>query len=83
MKVALSQEEESQCTFHRGNRGRGRRRRAEEDQAAGVTVKLARAVRLAGVSRLAAAGGCHKHPKKCGLDLVQLSIIAVAVKNPG
>jgi len=36
--------------------GRSRRRRAGEDQAAGVTVKLARAVRLAGASRLATAG---------------------------
>jgi hypothetical protein len=30
MKLALSQEEESQCTFHRGNVGKGRRRRAGE-----------------------------------------------------
>ncbi|HEV8327627.1 MAG TPA: hypothetical protein VGQ08_09090 [Nitrospiraceae bacterium] len=36
--------------------GRGRRRRAGEDQAAGVTVKLARAVCLAGDSRSATAG---------------------------
>ena len=47
MKLALSQDEESQCTFHGG----GRRRRAGEDQAAGVTVLLARTVRLAGDSR--------------------------------
>jgi len=39
MKLALSQEEESQCTFQGGNRGKGRRRRAEEDEAAGVSVE--------------------------------------------
>ena len=44
MKLALSQEEESQCTFQGGNRGKGRRGRAGEEEAAGVTVKLARAV---------------------------------------
>ena len=32
---------------------KGRRRRAEEDEAARVSVKLARVVRLAGVSRAA------------------------------
>jgi hypothetical protein len=38
-------------------RGRGRCRRAGEDEAAGVTDSLARAVRLAGASRSATAGG--------------------------
>jgi hypothetical protein len=36
MKLALSQEEESQRTVHGG----GRRRRAGEEQGAGVTVEL-------------------------------------------
>ena len=52
MKLALSRKEESQCTFQGGNRGKGRRRRAEEEEAAGVTVKL-RVVRLGGDSRSA------------------------------
>jgi len=56
MKLALSREEESQCTFQGGNLGKGRCRCAEEDEAARVSVKLARAVRLAGVSRSATAG---------------------------
>ena len=56
MKLALSQEEESQCAFQGGNEGSGRCRRAEEEQAAGVPVLLARAVRLAGVSWSAHAG---------------------------
>jgi hypothetical protein len=37
-------------------------RRAGEEEAAGVTVKLARAVRLAGASQSADAGECHKKP---------------------
>ena len=37
-------------------RGRGRRRRAGEEESAGVTALLARAVRLAGGSRSAPAG---------------------------
>ncbi len=41
--------------------GRGRRRRAAEEEAAGVTASLARAVRLAGESRLANAGGDNKN----------------------
>jgi hypothetical protein len=68
MKLALSQDEESQRTVHGGTRGRGRRWRAGEDQAAGVTVELARAVRLAGVSRSVTAGGCNKNiaGMRCG-----------------
>ena len=61
MKLALSQEEESQCTFPEETRNRGRRRRAGEGQAAGVTVELARAVRLEGASRSAIAGGSNKN----------------------
>jgi hypothetical protein len=44
----------------RKQEGKGRRR-AEEDQAAGVTVLLARAVRLEGVSRSVAGLGYHKN----------------------
>ena len=43
----------------------GRRRRAGEEQAAGVTVLLARAVRLAGASRSANAGGYNKNTIGC------------------
>jgi hypothetical protein len=50
MKLALSQAEESQCTFQGGNRKKARCGRSGEDQAARVTVELARAVRLGGVS---------------------------------
>ena len=57
MKLALSREEESQGTFHGGNLRQSRSRRGGEKQAAGVTVKLARVVRLAGDSRSANAGG--------------------------
>jgi len=63
MKLALSRKEESQCTFQGGNRGKDRRRRAGEDEAAGVTVQLARAVRHVGVSRsvTASTGYDKKH----------------------
>ena len=37
-----------------------------EEQAAGVTVLLARAVRLAGASRSATAGGDNKNTMGCG-----------------
>jgi hypothetical protein len=60
MKLVLSQEEESQRTVHGGNVGRGCCRRAGEEQAARVTVELARAVRLGGASRSARAVGYNK-----------------------
>ena len=68
MKLALTREEESQCTFQGGNEGSGRCRRAGEDLAAGVTVKLAQVVRLAGASRSATGGGCHNNLFECGED---------------
>jgi len=46
----------------------GRSRRAGEEQAAGVTVLLARAVRLAGASRSATAEACKKPLKECRSD---------------
>ena len=46
--------------------GEGRCRRAEEGQAAGVTVELARAVCLVGASRSVIAGGYNKNPIGCG-----------------
>ena len=58
MKLALTREEESQCTFQGGNEGSGRCRRAGEDLAAGVTVKLARVVRLAGVNPVGHCWDC-------------------------
>jgi hypothetical protein len=57
-----------------GSRGRGRR--AGEDQAAGVSVELARAVRLVGARLPAKANGYYKYTKggcgakEDGLDLV-------------
>jgi hypothetical protein len=66
--VALAQEEESQRTFQEETYGRGRPLAAGENQAAGVTVLLARAVRLAGVSRSATAGyGYDNKPVTCGV----------------
>ena len=48
--------------------GSGRSRRAGEEQAAGVTVELARAVRLVGASRSACAGhGYDNKPVSCGV----------------
>ena len=60
MKLALSLGQESQRAFHGGNVSRGRGWRAGEEQAAGVTVLLARAVRLVGDSRSATARGYNK-----------------------
>lgn len=65
LKLALAQEEESQRTDHGGNTRQSRGRRAGEDQAAGVTVLLARAVRLAGASRSATAGGDATMRRQC------------------
>jgi hypothetical protein len=45
--------------------GRGRGRRAGEEEAAGVTVLLARAVRLVGESRSASAGGYRNNTMGC------------------
>ncbi len=53
MKLALSQEEESQCTFQGGNKGKGRRRHAERIEHREWQPSLARAMRLEGVSRSA------------------------------
>ncbi len=53
MKLALSRSEESQCTFQGGKQSAEcRRRRAEEEKAAEVTVNCAIGA-LAGVSRSA------------------------------
>jgi len=47
--------------MNRPGQAEGRRRRAREEEAAGVTVLLARAVRLAGASRSARAGGLQQN----------------------
>jgi hypothetical protein len=47
----------------RKREARGRCRRAGEERAAGVTTKLARAVRLVGVSRV---GHCRRLPQQHG-----------------
>ncbi|MBY0247491.1 MAG: hypothetical protein K2Q17_07475 [Nitrospiraceae bacterium] len=59
MKLALSQEEESQPTVHIGNLRQGLSPACREGQATGVTLELARAVRLIGDSRSATDGGYH------------------------
>jgi hypothetical protein len=60
MKLALAQEEESQRTVHGGNVRHRPCRRAGEEEAARVTVKLARPVRIAGDSLSAAAEATTK-----------------------
>ena len=56
----------SQCVrwFVVGSPGKDRRRRAGEEEAAGVTVELARAVPFAGDSRSAPAKACKKAMKE-------------------
>ena len=61
MKLALSQGQESQRAFQGGTtRQRPFCPRTGEEQAAGVSAKLAQAVRLGGEYRSDEAGGDHK-----------------------
>ena len=66
MKLALSRVEESQRTVHGGNVRQRPSPACREEQAAGVTVELARAVRLGGASRSTSAGGYNKNTMGCG-----------------
>lgn len=61
MNLALSQEEESQCTVHRGNTRQRSSPACQRGIRAGVPVLLARAVRRAGASRSALAGGLQQN----------------------
>ena len=60
MKLALHRKRKADAQFREEKGGRDRRRCAGEDQVGGVTVKLARALRLAGHSRSAAVGGHYR-----------------------
>ena len=55
--------------------GRSRCWRAGDEQAAGVTVKLAGAVRLVGVSRSAPAEGYDKNTTRAALGVVERSVV--------